>query len=237
MKRLSARFGTALLVLLAAFASPIRADYLNWTYTTNVTMSATNSTSVAGVSVGATDPNGGATVSLTNFAAAGAGATSIPVLVDVTSSSVTSAVDFGPGSNSPSTYNLAMTITDGATRGSGTLNFTGSLVGPMTGTTSSVVASFTPVTSDALTLDGHTYTVTIPSVTLLAPNNPQQTINATVSVSDASTGSVGVGVPTGVPEPASLLLGSLGFSCFGLGCWWKRRFTLRRQPRQRAEDA
>ena len=52
MNRLSARFGTALLVLLAAAASQTRADYLNWTYTANP--------NVPGISVGATDPNGGA---------------------------------------------------------------------------------------------------------------------------------------------------------------------------------
>jgi hypothetical protein len=221
MKRLSARFGTALVVMLAVAASQVQAEYLNWTYTANP--------NVAGISVGNNSPKGGAAVTLTNFNTPQAGAASIPVIAYVTSTSSTTPVTFGPSTNLPPTYNLALTITDKSTGDSAKLNFTGSLVGSLTATSSSVVASFKPVTSDSVTLDGHTYTVTIPTVTLAAPTSPQQDIMANVSVTGASTTPPGGGggssqPPTqSTPEPASLLLGSLGFSCFGLGCWWKRR--------------
>jgi hypothetical protein len=105
----------------------------------------------------------------------------------------------------------------------------------LTATTSTVVDSFTPVTSNSLTLDGHTYTVKIPSVTLAAPTSPQENVMASVSVTNALPGGTPPPPPlppphpltqppsNGTPEPTSLLLGSLGFSCFGAGCWWKRR--------------
>jgi hypothetical protein len=221
MNRLLTRFGTAVLVLLAAAASPIRADYLNWTYTSNP--------NVPGIAVNATATTGGASVSLTNFNTPQAGNTSIPVIAYVTNTSATTPVVFGPTSDVPTSYNLALTITDKTTGDSGTLNFTGTLNGALTATTSSVVASFTPVTSNSLTLDGHTYTVTIPPTTLAAPTSPQQDIRASVSVSN------GGGTTGGsTPEPTRLVLGSLGFSCFGLGCWWKR---LRRRPEQLPEAA
>ncbi|MHB1422870.1 MAG: hypothetical protein ACYC3I_06690 [Gemmataceae bacterium] len=218
MKCLLARFGTALLVLLAAAASQIRADYLNWTYT--------SSPNVPGVSVGSSSPSGGATVTLTDFSTPQPGAASIPVIAYVTSTASTTPITFGSGVDTPSTYSLALTITDGATHDSGTLTFTGSLAGALTASSSSVVASFAPVATNALTLDGHTYTVNIPSVTLASPTSPQQNVIANVSVSNASSGGGG----GGVPEPASLLLGSLGLSCFGVAHLWKRRFVRRPCP-------
>lgn len=236
MNRLSTRFGTAALVLLAAAASQTRADFMNWTYT--------STPNVTGISVGATSPDGGASVSLTNFNN-GAGAATIPVVAYVTSTSSTNPITFGPSTNLPPTYNLALTITDGTTHDSGTLNFTGTLAGDLTATSSSVSNSLTPVTSNSLTLDGHTYTVSIPTVTLNDPTKPQSNIMANVTVTDANNppppppppppnnGGGGGNVHT-APEPASLMLGSLGFSCFGLGCWWKR---LRRRPQQPAEVA
>jgi hypothetical protein len=68
----------------------------------------------------------------------------------------------------------------------------------LTATTSSVVASFAPVTSNSISFDGHTYTVTIPSLSLDPPNNPQQSILASIAVTDASSGG---GTPP--PPPAS----------------------------------
>lgn len=215
MKRLSALFGTVLLLLLAAV--PVRADYLNWTYTANP--------NVPGISVGSASPSGGASVTLTNFNDPQPGAASIPVVAYVTSTSNTTPIGFNS-----SAFNLALTFSDNTTHDSGTLNFSGSLTGSLSSTTSSVIASFAPVTSNSLTLDGHTYTVTIPSVTLAAPTSPQKDIMANVSVANASSGGGGVTTPpppppqvSSTPEPAGLLLGSLGLSCLGVRFWWKRR--------------
>jgi len=210
MKHLSVLFGTALLVLLAAAASQVRAD-LSWTYTA--------SPNVPGIAVNNSSPTGGASVSLVDYNKSQPGGASIPVIAYVTATSNTTPVIFGPSSDSPTTFNLALKITD-SNGDSGTLNFTGSLAGALTATTSSVVASFAPVTSNSISFDGQTYTVSIAPQTLAPPTSPQQNIMASVSVTN---GSGSGGTSHGTPEPTSLLLGSLGFSCFGVGCWWKRR--------------
>jgi hypothetical protein len=211
--------------MLVMAASSVQADYLNWTYTSDP--------NVAGIAVKATSPTGGATVALTDFNNAQAGATKIPVIAYVTSTAATTPVTFGPAFNTPATYSMALTITDSTTHASGTLNFTGSISGSLTATTSTLVNTLTPVTSKSLTLDGHTYTVTIPSVTLAAPTSPQQDIFATISVSNGSNGGGGHGNPgpgvQGVPEPSSLLLAGLGLSLFGLA---DRSRSLRRRMRR-----
>lgn len=219
MKRLSALLRTVLLVLLASAANPVRADYLNWTYTADA--------NTPGLSVGALSPSGGATIALTDFNNPQPGGSSIPVQAYVTSTSNTTPINF-----SNSAFSLALKITDGTTNDSGTLNFNGSVSGSLSSTTSSLIASFTPVTSNSLTLDGHTYTVTIPSVTLAPPTSPQQDIRALVSVASASGGGNTGGGTTppppppnvgSTPEPTSLLLSSLGLSCLGARYWWRRR--------------
>jgi hypothetical protein len=214
MKPLSTRLGTTLLVLLAT-ATTTQADYLNWTYTAN--------TNVPGIAVNAKSPTGGATVSLTDFNNPQAGASKIPVIAYVTSTAATTPVSFGPSSDVPPTYKLALTITDGKTHDSKTLNFTGSIAGSMTATTSSLVNTLNPVTSKALTLDGHTYTVTIPAVMLAAPTSPQQNIFAMVSVSGSGVNpqTGGGGGVQGAPEPTSLLLAGLGLSLLGLRDRWR----------------
>lgn len=234
MNRLSALWGTALLGLLVVAASPVHADYLNWTYTADP--------NVPGIAVNAASPTGGASVTLTDFNNPQAGATKIPVIAYVTSTSSTTPIGFGPSSNVPTTYNLAVHISDGTTHDTGTLNFTGSIAGSLTATTSNLINTLTPVTSKSLTLDGHTYIVTIPTVTLAPPTSPQQDIMATVAVTNGTPNTPGGGNPGGgnsggnggnggpgaftgggVPEPSCLLLGSLGFSLVGVRYWWKRR--------------
>jgi hypothetical protein len=208
MKLFAALIGTALLVLPAA-TGPVRADYLNWSYTSTL--------NVPGVSV-SSGSNGGASVTLTDVAQAGAG--SIPVIAYETQTSSTTPIAFNDA-----TFNLALKITDG-NNAAGTLNFTGSLNGSLTATASSVVASFAPVTSNSITFDGHTYSVTIPPLSLDPPTSPQQDILAKVFVTNASSGGTPPPPPphtNGTPEPTSLLLAGLGLSCFGAERWLKRR--------------
>lgn len=170
----------ALLILLHSTSA--RADFLNWTYSTTP--------SVPGVS-------SGGTVALTDFTNQ-AGGTSIPVIAYVTSSSSTSPQTFNPAN---STYTLHLSITDNTTHDTGSLTFTGSVGGTLTATTSTLTNTFVP-SPNTLTLDGHIYTVTIPSVALAPPTSPQQNIVASVSISNVTV--------KGVPEPSGLLLAGLG---------------------------
>ncbi len=207
MKQLS-----ALLVLMVVATCQIRADYLNWTYT------ATFQVDTLTVK---TPTNGGATVAVTDYGTPQPGGANIPVQAYETSTDSTTPISFNKA-----TYDLALKITDNTTHDSGTLHFTGSLTGSLTATTSALVDSFTPVTSNSLTLDGHTYTVKIPTVTLAPPTSPQENVMASVSVANAG-GVVPSSPPpppsNGTPEPTSLLLSSLGISLLGIGRWWKCR--------------
>ncbi|HEY7311397.1 MAG TPA: hypothetical protein VH643_18695 [Gemmataceae bacterium] len=230
MKLPSARSLAALIVVLAV-AGHGRADYMNWTYT--------STPSVPGVSVGAQSPGGGAAVTLTDFKNGTAG-TSIPVIAYVTQTASTSPITFDP---SAAKYSLGVTITDNATHDSGTLTFAGAVGGTLSATTSTLTNSFAPSTN-SLTLDGHVYTVTIPTTNLAAPTSPQQNIMATVSVSNVSGG----GTPpppsppppspppppptttpppsTNTPEPSSVVLACAAISLVGLASGRRLRLRL-----------
>jgi hypothetical protein len=207
MQRSTIDLLVALVAPLAA-AGPVRADYLNWTYSTTP--------SVPGVATGSAGKPGG-TVLLTDFTNQ-AGGTKIPVIAYLTASSSASPATFDPNN---SAYTLKLTITDNATHDSGTLTFTGSVGGTLSATSSTLVNAFVP-SPNTLNLDGHVYTVNIPPAALAAPTSPQQNIFANVTVKDAGTGSP----LTGTPEPSALLLSGLGFCCVGLsrcrGLWHGR---------------
>src|SRR5262249_27412455 len=119
-------------------------------------------------------------------------------------------------------YTLKLTITDNSTHDSGTLTFTGAVGGTLSATSSTLTNSFVP-SPNTLTLDGHVYTVSIPSGALAPPTSPQQNIFANVTVKDASTGSPF----TSTPEPSARLLCGMAFACVCLplrrGLWHGRR--------------
>src|SRR5262249_42899598 len=224
MQRLSSHNLTAVIVLLAAAASQARADFMNWTYT--------STPNTPGVAVNAQSPSGGATVQLTDFNNGSAGA-SIPVIAYTTKTSPTNPITFDP---STAKYSLALTFTDGTTHDSGTLTFSGAIGGTLSATKSTLVNTLSPASS-SLTLDGHVYTVSIPSTALEAPTSSQQNIAANVTVTDASTGNpppppprsrppppttARGGVARGARGPTSLVRGGRGGSWPGAGCWWNR---------------
>jgi hypothetical protein len=198
---MKANFSLFLVASLAAWltAGPSRADYMNWSYSSSAVP--------PGFSVKGANNSGGA-VQLTPFTNV-AGSSAITALAYQTSA--TGPVTFQAAN---ATYTLNLTITDNTTHDSGTLSFVGSISGNLSPTSSTLVDTFA-VTQKSLTLDGHTYTVTLPSsVALAPPTSPQQNIMAQVSVSN---------VGHGTPEPSSVLLGGLGICLTGLGSWWKRR--------------
>jgi hypothetical protein len=204
MTRLSARLLSTGIVLLAAAAGQAQAD---WTYfsTTDIPNNGLYSSGTGTITV---------TVPPTTTGVVG---TNTPLLSVETSSTATQP----PGDAYNNTFHLDIKITD-ASNQTGDINFTGTLAGSLTGSPSgpTVLASLTSA-NPSVTFDGHTYTVSIPPVTLVA-NGPAQNINGIFTVSDA-TGPPNGGNSQGTPEPASLVLSSLGFSFVGVGCWWKRR--------------
>ena len=206
MHHLPTRLLSLLIVSAALVASPARADFMNWSYSTSAVP--------PGFAVTGANNNGSGAVQLTPFSNASGGST-IPVLAYATSATVP--VTFDP---QKSTYTLNMTITDNTTKHSGNLSFTGSISGGLTPTSSTLTNTFS-VVQKSLTLDGHVYTVTLPaSDPLLGPLTPQKNIIAGVSVTNSVASA---------PEPASLLLGGLGFTALGIGGW--RRRLRRPEPR------
>jgi hypothetical protein len=201
---------TILLALSLLCDNAAKADFMNWSYSTTP--------SVPGFSVGGGGSPGG-TVQLTDFTNQAGGA-SIPVIAVVTSSASTSPVAFDP---SKTAYSVKMTITDNTTHDSGTLTFTGSVSGTLSATTSTLINSFAP-SSNTLTLDGHKYTVTIPTADLAPPTSPQNNILATVSVSDVTGGGTPPPPPPptkSTPEPRSIIL-----ACAAIGAIGVRRLRL-----------
>ena len=113
---------------------------------------------------------------------------------------------------------LTLTITDDASKKTGTFVFTGKIGGFFSSGQSNVTWTNTGKTTESLTIGKHTYTVSFYSY---SPPSPTQAINKgsityRVDVGNASTGGVGN------PEPASLVLALLGASFVG-GPLWRRR--------------
>ena len=221
MRNLSAFLWNAAVASLVV-ASPARADYMNWSY------SAVSSPPVI--------TSGTGSIQLTGVSNGTAGS-SIQLLGIQDSSSATTTAPDAYKSN----FNVALTVTDNKTHDSGTLNLAGTLAGSLNANGSSVTASFAGPSS--LTLDGHQYTVSVPSLQLLS-NAPQQSLMASIQVSGAAQGGGSGGgghhhapppVPAvntpppvstppaaNTPEPTGLVLGGLGLSLLGMARGWKR---------------
>jgi hypothetical protein len=113
---------------------------------------------------------------------------------------------------------LTLTITDDASKKTGTFVFTGKLGGFFSSGQSNVTWTNTGKSVEALTIGKHTYTVSFYS---FSPPSPTQASNKgsityRVDVGNAATGG------SSNPEPASLVLSLLGASFVG-GSVWRRR--------------
>jgi hypothetical protein len=212
MKRLSVRLVATLVASLAATASSVRADFLDWGYhwsvNTPVLSSGTGSVALAVVQDGS-------------------GADKIPaVSVTTTSAALPTNPDVFH-----SNYNLTLTLTDHSSNTSENVTFTGLVSGTLTASGSALTNTFLGPLTQKVTIGQHVYTVTMDQGTtrLLAPGSATPPLlDATVTVTNASQGGGNGGTAGNTPEPASLVLGGLGFSLFGVGCWWKR--TRRTEP-------
>jgi hypothetical protein len=216
MKRLSARLLATVVALLVVTASHARADFLDWGFHWSISAS-------HGII-----PSGTGSVAVA-VAPDGTGGSIIPAANVTTTSAATSA--------SPDVYKapytLTLTLTDNPSHTSGSLTFAGLISGNLTATSSTLTNTFqnsaaNPLTQ-SVTLGGHVYSVTIdPTIANLPiPGSASPALlDAIVKVTNAGTGGgtgSGGGGGHGTPEPTSLVLGGLGFSFFGVGCWWKRK--------------
>jgi hypothetical protein len=215
-QRLSACLLATLVTLLPAAANSVRADFLDWGYHWNVNTpvisSGTGSVALAVVQ----DGSGAATipaVSITTTSAAS------PINPDVFHAN----------------YNLTLTLTDNSSNSSGNLTFAGLINGTLTATGSALTNTFLSPMTQQLTIGQHVYTVTMdPAMTHLLPpgSATPPLLDATVQVANVTPNTGGSGGTGGTggsggtagntPEPASLVLGGLGFSLLGVGSWWKR---------------
>jgi hypothetical protein len=108
---------------------------------------------------------------------------------------------------------MALLLTDSAAQQSGTLNFSGTISGSLTASSSSLNVTFTQPFTQSINLGQHVWTVSIrPTMLgLPIPGSPAAQISALVSVAGV----------TETPEPSTLVLG--GIACAGLVLAARRR--------------
>lgn len=115
-------------------------------------------------------------------------------------------------------YQLRLHLTDVATSATGYLDFSGQLQGKFSQSNATVKNSFLGATTQTATIGSTVFTVTLAYYT--PPGPPSQgnlgSIGANIQVSPGLR-------PASVPEPSSLILGSIGLGAFGLTAWRRRR--------------
>jgi len=121
-----------------------------------------------------------------------------------------------------SNYSLAVTLTDSAGAGTGTITFTGLLLGQLTHDSSTLTNSITSSTDDtgthagqtfgSVTFDGTQYTVSYNGFAAPGPEAQHNVGSLSFHISFAPA--IGGG-PSPSPEPSSMVLGCLGLSFLG----------------------
>jgi len=113
-------------------------------------------------------------------------------------------------------YTLTVQITDIDSGLSGQLSFAGKLGGTFSAHNANVTNKFTDQLTKTLTLDKHTYTVTIGPYT---PPGPPDSENKGAISSHIDVSNIQI---EKVPEPSTMALALFGVSSLGAG-WWRRR--------------
>jgi hypothetical protein len=141
------------------------------------------------------------------------GGTTPLILPAATISTNTSATN--PADVFDTTFGMTLHLTEGNITKD--LTFSGTLIGKLTGTTSTVEAQFTGDLTQKATINNHDYVVTIePAIVLIpSPIDPSALIDAQISVGGSTP------VPT-VPEPSSLMLGATAIAGFAARRWWRK---------------
>src|SRR5262249_48875136 len=118
-------------------------------------------------------------------------------------------------------FSVTMSLKDGTSGLSKDLTFTGNFIGTLNNSGADLDTKLDKPLAQTVTIGSNEYTV---AFGLYTPPSPGKsgTIGANVVV-------VGTGPPiSSVPEPASILLATMGLSTLGLRGWLKRRAAARR---------
>jgi hypothetical protein len=209
MKRSLSLFAAALALALTATA-PSQADPFSYTY----------NWSASPVAIGA--GTGGVTLTnenpVTTTQETDTAATNITVFSAAPSTNPDVIIP-PPGSLNPHNYSLAVTLTDNAGTGTGTISFTGLLLGQLTHDSSNLTNTITSSTDDtglhvgqtfgSVTVDGTKYLVSYNG--FAAPGPEAQHNVGSISFHIAPEAHI----DGNAPEPSSLVLGCLGLSFLG----------------------
>lgn len=212
MKRLSARPAALVGALLLLGAGPVRADFVDWSYSWSL-----------GQGQGPTFTSGNSTVSLALAANASTGGAVIPAGNFTTNSAAGSQDLFHAG------FDVTLGITDNPSHAAHNFVWHGTITGGLSTTSSSLVNAFGSPLTQTFTLGGHAYRVTIDpsSSNINAPGGAPTLIDALVSVSNATGGggggngggNGGGGGPLKTPEPSTWVLAGSALVLFGLAGW------------------
>ncbi len=210
MKRSRSLFAAALALALAA-TTQSRADQLSYTYNWSASPIAI-AAGTGGVTL--TDENAVTTTLPTDTAATN---------ITVFSAAPTASPDVIPTPAGGSNYTLSVTLTDNGGTGTGTVTFTGLLLGQLTHDSSNLTNSITGSTDDSgthagqtfgsVTFDGEKYTVSYNG--FAAPGPEAQHNVGSISFHISFVPAIGGGGNGQAPEPSSMVLGCLGLSFLG----------------------
>jgi hypothetical protein len=210
MKRSLSLFAAALALALAA-TTQSQADPFSYSY----------NWSASPIAIGA--GTGGVTLTngapITTSQETDTAATNITVF----SAAPTASPDVIPTPAGGSNYSLSVVLTDNAGTGSGTVSFTGLLLGQLTHDSSNLTNSIVSSTDDSgthagqtfgsVTFDNTKYTVSYSG--FAAPGPEAQHNVGSISFHISFAGVIGSPPPPTAPEPSSMVLGCLGLSFLG----------------------
>ncbi|HEY7326761.1 MAG TPA: PEP-CTERM sorting domain-containing protein [Gemmataceae bacterium] len=205
--------------LLLSATDSARADLISWTYNWEP-----SSAKIAA------DGGGSGWIGLTNEPSKSSAGSSNTVITNLRTFST--ALQSTPDMFNHAAYTFTLNLRDNASQATGSLNFSGFFSGTLTDSSANIKNAITSPTTQALTLGGNTYTVSLGNYT--PPGPPGATnagsLNAFVTV---TPGSGGGGVVSGVPEPSTLSLAALAFPCAGVLGWRRRKkgMTAQQSPR------
>ncbi len=198
MHRLSTVLGAAVAVFFFSGLSAL-ADFIPWSYTSSIGPALIPSDGGPSSGINAT------------------GVTTSPTFPNSTDGVLLATfAPFGSPSakftNSP--FNITMTITDQTSGASKDIPLSGFFTGTLNTGGSDLDTKLNKPVAQTVTIGKNEYTV---AFGLYTPPSPGKSgsIGANVIV-------VGSGPPI-VPEPASVLLATMGLSALGLRCWWRRK--------------